>query len=106
MTEKQYLLTERMEDEYTDYIDSLLGAHKQIIISMSDKTTFFANMLAHIKERELPLSQINALCETDTPLNDLYLCFMNNNEDYLQRANTAVKVLYQFAKEQRTQNQM
>lgn len=31
---------------------------------------------------------------------------MNNNEDYLQRANTAVKVLYQFTREQRNQNQM
>lgn len=61
---------------------------------MSDKTTFFANMLAYSKERGLPPMQTAALCRTKTPLNDLYLCFMNNNEDYLQRANTAVKVLY------------
>lgn len=106
MTEEQYNLTERMEEEYADYVDELLKADKHMIISMSDKTTFFANMLAYSKERGLPPMQTAALCRTKTPLNDLYLCFMNNNEDYLQRANTAVKVLYQFTREQRNQNQM
>lgn len=106
MTEKQYDLTERMEEEYADYMDGLLKEGKHTIISLSDKTNFYANMLAFVKERDLPLTQINALCQTETPLNDLYLCFMNNNEDYLQRSNTAVKVLYQLTKERRNQCQM
>lgn len=106
MTEKQYELSERMESEYADYIDALLKEGKQTIISMSDKTTFFAQMLFYLKERELPQTQLNALQKTASPLNDLYLCFMNNNEDYLQYARTTVKVLYQYAKEQKAQDQM
>ncbi len=106
MTEKQYDLCERMENEYADYIDALLKEGKQTIISMSDKTTFFAQMLSYAKERDLPSAQLNALQKTVTPLNDLYLCYMNNNEDYLQYARTAVKVLYQYAKEQKYQDQM
>lgn len=89
-----------MEGEYVDYIDALLKEDKQTIISMSDKSTFFAHMLSHIKERDCPQALINALHKTATPLNDLYLCYMNNNEEYLQYARTAIKVLYQYAKEQ------
>lgn len=54
MTEKQYDLCKRMEGEYVDYIDALLKEDKQTIISMSDKSTFFAHMLSHIKERDCP----------------------------------------------------
>lgn len=106
MTEKQYELCESIENEYADYIDALLKQDKQTIFSMSDKTTFFAQMLSHVKERELPQAQLYALQKTVTPLNDLYLCYMNNNEDYLQHARTAVKVLYQYAKEQKAQDHM
>lgn len=106
MTEKQYDLCERMESEYADYIDLLLKEDKQTIISMSDKTTFFAQILSYIKERNLSRAQLNALQKTAMPLNDLYLCYMNNNEDYLQYARTTVKVLYQYSKEQKGQNEM
>lgn len=106
MTEEQYDLCERMENEYADYIDALLKEGKQTIISMSDKTTFFAQMLSYIKERNLPQTRLNVLHKTATPLNDLYLCYMNNNEDYLQYARTAAKVLYQYVKEQKAQSEM
>lgn len=106
MTEKQYDLCERMESEYADYIDALFKEGKQAIVSMSDKTAFFAQMLSYVKERDLSLSQQSALQKTATPLNDLYLCYMNNNEDYLQYARTAVKVLYLFSKQQRNQEEM
>lgn len=106
MTEKQYNLAERMGQEYVDYIDGLLEKNKNEIISMSDKTSFFANMLVHIQNRELPPMQVDALCKSKTPLNDLYLCFMRNEGDSLQRANSAVKVLYQFTRDQRRQSQM
>lgn len=106
MTEIQYNLTERMESEYSDYIDALLKEDKQTIISMSEKTTFFSRMLSHVKERDLPQLQLSALIKTATPLNDLYLCYMNNDEDYIQYAKAAVKVLYQYAKERKYRNQM
>lgn len=105
MTKEQHNLCERMENEYADYIDALLKEGKQTIISMSDKTTFFAQMLFYIKERNLPQTLLNVLHKTATPLNDLYLC-MNNNEDYLQYARMAVKVLYQYVKEQKAQSEM
>ena len=106
MTEKQYDLTERMESEYLGYIDALLKEGKQTIISMSDKTTFYAQMLSYVKERDLPQAQLNALSETEEPLFALYRCYMDNNGDYLQYARTAVKVLYQYAKERKAQDQM
>ena len=41
MTEKQYDLTERMDEEYAEYLEDLLKTDKQTIISMSDRTTFY-----------------------------------------------------------------
>lgn len=106
MTEKQYNLIEKVEDEYVNYIDKLLTEDKHTIIAMSDKTTFFANMLSHIKEREISSSQLDALNHTKEPLFSLYRCYIDNNEDYLQFSCSVVKVLYQHMKESKNQNQM
>lgn len=106
MTEKQYHLIEKAEDEYVNYIDNLLTEDKHTIIAMSDKTTFFAQMLSHLKEREISSSQLDALNQTNEPLFSLYRCYMDNNEDYLQYSRAAVKVLYQHTKEIKNQNQM
>lgn len=106
MTEKQYNLTERMEEEYAAYIENLLKEDKQTIISMSDRTEFYAAMLTYVKENDLLSMQIQALSATDTPLKTMYECFMENDGDLIQRANTAVRVLYQTTKDWKNQNQM
>ncbi len=106
MTEKQYDLTERMEEEYVAYIENLLKEDKQTIISMSDKTEFYVSMLTYVKENDLPSMQIQALSATDASLKTMYECFMENDGDLIQRANTAVRVLYQTTKDWKHQNQM
>lgn len=58
MTEKQYDLTERMEEEYAEYLEDLLKTDKQTIISMSDKTAFYADMLTYVKENDLLSIQV------------------------------------------------
>ena len=106
MTEKQYDLTERMEEEYAEYLEDLLKTDKQTIISMSDRTAFNADMLTYVKENALLSIQIQALSAADKPLKTMYECFMENNGDLLRRADTAVRVLYQTAKDWKNQNQM
>lgn len=106
MTEKQYDLTERMEEEYAEYLEDLLKTDKQTIISMSDKTAFYADMLTYVKENDLLSIQVQALSAADRPLKAMYECFMENDGDLLRRADTAVRVLYQTAKDWKNQNQM
>lgn len=106
MTEKQYLLTERMEKEYAEYIDHLLKTDKQTIISMSDKTTFYADILTYAKENALLSMQVQALATADKPLKKLYECFIENDGDLIRRADISVRVLYQTVKDWQTQNQM
>ena len=50
--------------------------------------------------------QVQALSAADKPLKAMYECFMENNGDLLRRADTAVRVLYQTAKDWKNQNQM
>lgn len=106
MPEKHYNLTERMEEEYAEYLEDLLKADKQTIISMSDRTTFYADMLTYVKENDLLSIQVQALSVADKPLQTMYDCFMENDGDLLRRADTAVRVLYQTAKDWKYQNQM
>ena len=106
MTEKQYDLPERMEEEYAEYLEDLLKTDKQTIISMSDKTVFYADMLTYVKESDLLSIQVQALSAADKPLKAMYECFLENNGDLLRRADTAVRVLYQTAKDWKNQNQM
>lgn len=102
MPEKQYDLTERMEEEYVAYIENLLKEDKQTIIPMSDRTEFYVAMLTYVKEKDLLPMQIQALSATDAPLKTMYECFMENDGDLIQRANTAVRVLYQTTKDWKT----
>lgn len=91
-----------MEEEYVAYIENLLKEDKQTIIPMSDRTEFYVAMLTYVKEKDLLPMQIQALSATDAPLKTMYECFMENDGDLIQRANTAVRVLYQTTKDWKT----
>ena len=104
MNDKQYELTERMEEEYAGYIEQLLKTDKQTIISMSDKTAFYADMLTYVRENALLSAQIQALSATDKPMRKMYKCFIENDGDQIRRSDCAVRVLYQTVKD--LENQM
>lgn len=46
-------LLARLEQEYADYLDELHGIDIDTVISSSDKTNFYANMLVYIREHDL-----------------------------------------------------
>lgn len=94
-------LLARLEQEYSDYLDELHGADIDTVISSSDKTNFYANMLAYIREHDLFENQLKTLLGYEKPLENLYYCFCENNFDLLARADTARKVIFQIEKEDR-----
>lgn len=99
LTEKQNTLVEKLQKEYDEYIENLRARGKYEIISESQRTTFYANILLYAQSHSLFERDITALSTPDA-LNGLYMSYLSNEQDYLEMANTSAKAIYQFRKEQ------
>ena len=65
-------LLARLEQEYADYLEDLRKNDIDTVISSSDKTNFYANMLVYIREHDLFENQLKTLLGYEKPLENLY----------------------------------
>lgn len=100
--DKDYMkerLLERMEEEYEEYLLALRKEDVDTIISSSDRTNFYANMILHIRTHSVTEKQLQALLDHDRVLENMYFCCLENDFDLLARADIGNKIFYQSAKD-------
>lgn len=100
--DKKYMqeeLIERMEQEYYDYIQGLYKEDIDTVISSSDRTMFYANMIFHLRTHSATEKQLQALLAHEKVLENMYFCYCENDFDLFARADIGNKILYQTVKD-------
>lgn len=98
---KQDRVFQKVNEEYLDYISGLSLLDKQDIISESQRTTFYTDILLVLRDRTLSEKQLKYL-DRENILPVLYECYLVNDYDYLDAMSRGDKVIYQFVKEQKS----